>query len=144
MEKSMKKAKDLSNKYEKKQDKLIVMDDYDGGQRSILDLVVDDLKTLDEVCSLSSIIISSVGTIPAMSNQSTIGKKLLRRQIKEKSIKKIKDLLNKYEKKLDKLIVMDDYGGGQRNILDLVVDDLKTLDKYVEMEKYPHQDNHMD
>jgi len=62
----------------------------------------------------------------------------------EKSIKKVKDLLNKYEKKLDKLIVMDDYDGGQRNILDLVVDDLKTLDKYVEMEKYPHQDNHMD
>ena len=52
--------------------------------------------------------------------------------------------MNKYEKKLDKLIVMDDYDGGQRNILDLVVDDLKTLDKYVEMEKYPHQDNHMD
>ena len=62
----------------------------------------------------------------------------------EKSMKKAKDLSNKYEKKQDKLIVMDDYDGGQRSILDLVVDDLKTLDKYVEMEKYPHQDNHMD
>jgi flagellar biosynthesis/type III secretory pathway ATPase len=58
--------------------------------------------------------------------------------------KQVKKLLVKYEKKLDKLIVMDDYDGGQRSILDLVVDDLKTLDKYIEMEKYPHQDNHMD
>jgi hypothetical protein len=56
----------------------------------------------------------------------------------------VKKILTKYEKKLDKLIVMDDYDGGQRNILHSVVDDLKTLDKYVEMDKYPHQDNHMD
>jgi flagellar biosynthesis/type III secretory pathway ATPase len=62
----------------------------------------------------------------------------------EKSIKKVKDLLGKYEKKLDNLIVMDDYDGGQKSILDSVVDDLQFLDKYIEMEKYPHQDNHMD
>ena len=52
--------------------------------------------------------------------------------------------MGKYEKKLDNLIVMDDYDGGQKSILDSVVDDLQFLDKYIEMEKYPHQDNHMD
>ena len=58
--------------------------------------------------------------------------------------KQVKKLLVKYEKKLDKLIVMDDYDGGQKSILNSVVDDLQFLDKYIEMEKYPHQDNHMD
>jgi hypothetical protein len=70
--------------------------------------------------------------------------KNIKRYRTEKSAKKIKDLLNKYEKKLDKLIVMDDYDGGQKSILNSVVDDLQFLDKYIEMEKYPHQDNHMD
>jgi len=70
--------------------------------------------------------------------------KSIKRYRTEKSAKKVKDLLNKYEKKLDKLIVMDDYDGGQKSILNSVVDDLQFLDKYMEMEMYPHQDNHMD
>ena len=68
----------------------------------------------------------------------------MKKQQKWSCEKTVKDLLNKYEKKVDKLIVMDDYDGGQKSILDSVVDDLQFLDKYIEMEKYPHQDNHMD
>jgi len=68
----------------------------------------------------------------------------MKKQQKWSCEKTVKDLLDKYEKKVDKLIVMDDYDGGQKSILDSVVDDLQFLDKYIEMEKYPHQDNHMD
>ena len=68
----------------------------------------------------------------------------MKKQQKWSCEKTVKDLLNKYEKKVDKLRVMDDYDGGQKSILDSVVDDLQFLDKYIEMEKYPHQDNHMD
>jgi flagellar biosynthesis/type III secretory pathway ATPase len=68
----------------------------------------------------------------------------MKKQQKWSCEKTVKDLLNKYEKKVDNLIVMDDYDGGQKSILDSVVADLESLDMYIEMEKYPHQDNHMD
>ena len=54
------------------------------------------------------------------------------------------ELLTKYEAMLKDLIVMDDYDGGKAEMLRKVIDDLKFQSKLEEMEKYPHQDNHMD
>tara|TARA_Y100000593_G_scaffold37803_1_gene73262 strand:- start:762 stop:932 length:171 start_codon:yes stop_codon:yes gene_type:complete len=56
----------------------------------------------------------------------------------------MKKMLIKYQKTLDGLIVMDDYDGGKAEMLRQIIEDLKSQIKLEEMEKYPHQDNHMD